>query len=158
MDEFAGGAPEFDGIALPCTGHTGNAGRKITVEAEIDNLPQVLAFVDEALEAADCPMKSQIQIDIAVEEIFVNIARYAYAPDKGAAVIGADVRDGVAEITFADSGKPYDPLAREDPDVTLSAEEREIGGLGIFMVKKTMDDLRYEYRDGQNLLTMIKTL
>ena len=102
-------------------------------------------------------MKAQMQIDIAVEEIFVNIARYAYAPGEGYAVIGVLAEPGRAEITFADNGMPYDPLAREDPDVSLSAEEREIGGLGIYMVKKTMDVMRYEYSDGQNLLTLVKT-
>ena len=86
-----------------------------------------------------------MQIDIAVEEIFTNIARYAYTPGEGSAVIGVLAEPGRAEITFSDTGMPYNPLLREDPDVTLAAEEREIGGLGIFMVKKTMDEMRYEY-------------
>ena len=102
-------------------------------------------------------MKVQMQIDIAVEEIFTNIARYAYAPGEGSAVIGVLAEPGRAEITFSDTGMPYNPLLREDPDVTLAAEEREIGGLGIFMVKKTMDEMRYEYSTGQNLLTLVKT-
>ena len=95
---------------------------------------------------------------MAVEELFVNIASYAYAPDTGTAEIGVDVSGGVAETTFADSGIPYNPLKKKDPDVALSAEEREIGGLGIFMVKKTMDEMRYCYRDGQNLLTIRKKI
>jgi len=158
INAFVGDAPQFDDITMLCMRYVGDSMKKITVEANTDQLPEVLAFIDGALEAADCPMKTQMQIDIAVEEIFVNIAHYAYAPGSGSAVIGIDVKNGKAKITFSDSGIPYDPLAKKDPDVTLSADEREIGGLGIFMVKKTMDDLRYAYRDGQNHLTMIKTL
>ena len=151
-------APQFDDITMLCLSYLGDTMKKITVDAKIENLQQVQSFIDTELEAAGCSMKAQMQIDIAVEELFVNIANYAYAPGSGSAVIGVDVKDGVAEITFADSGIPYDPLKREDPDVLLSAEDREIGGLGIFMVKKTMDDMFYEYRDGQNLLTIRKKI
>lgn len=157
-DAVSGSAPQSDDITMLCLPHVGDTMKKITVEAKTENLQQVLQFVDAALEAADCPMKAQMQIDVAVEELFVNISSYAYAPGTGTAVIGVDVQDGVAEITFADSGIPYDPLKRDDPDVQLSAEERAIGGLGIFMVKKTMDDMAYQYRDGQNLLTIRKKL
>ena len=158
IDSFAGTTSQFDDITMLCLRYVGDTMKKITIQASTENLEQVLAFVDAELEAADCPMKAQMQIDIAVEELFVNIANYAYAPGTGTAVIGVDVQNGVAEITFADSGIPYNPLKKEDPDVQLSAEEREIGGLGIFMVKKTMDDMTYEYRDGQNLLTLRKKL
>ena len=132
--------------------------KELEIQALTDNLPQVLAFVDEQLEAADCPMKIQMQIDIAVEEIFVNIAHYAYAPEVGNAIIRIETFTDPPEvdITFIDSGIPYDPLAKADPDITLSAEERQIGGLGIFMVKKSMDDVRYEYLDGHNVLTLKK--
>ena len=114
---------------------------EITLEAKVDNLNEVLQFLDERLEAADCPIKVQTQLDIALEEMFVNVASYAYAPDTGMVNIKYEVLEdnkGVA-ITLTDSGMAYDPLAKEDPDVTLSAEERGIGGLGIFMVKKSMD-------------------
>jgi anti-sigma regulatory factor (Ser/Thr protein kinase) len=130
--------------------------RKLDLEAVVDNLPQVLEFVDTCLESADCPLPAQIQIDIAVEEIFVNIAKYAYDSGDGNVVVGAEVKNGKATISFSDSGIPYDPLAKEDPDVTLSAEERKIGGLGVFLVKNTMDDITYEYKDGQNILTLRK--
>ena len=111
--------------------------KELELEALTDNLPQVISFVDEQLEAADCPMKIQMQIDIAVEEIFVNIAHYAYNPDVGTAKVRVEVlgEPPAVDITFIDNGIPYDPLAKADPDVTLSAEERQIGGLGIFMVK-----------------------
>ena len=131
---------------------------ELDIEAVTENLPEVLSFVDSHLEAIDCSMKDQMTIDVAVEEIFVNICHYAYAPVKGRAKVRVEVlQDPVAvSITFIDKGVPYDPLAKEDPDVTLSAEERKIGGLGIFMVKKSMDDVNYEYKDGQNILTLKK--
>lgn len=134
--------------------------KELELEALTDNLPRVLAFVDGELEAADCPMKIQMQIDIAVEEIFVNIANYAYSPEVGTATVRVEVmgEPPAVDITFIDGGVPYDPLAKADPDVTLSAEERQIGGLGIFMVKKTMDDVKYEYLDGHNILTLKKGL
>lgn len=134
--------------------------KELELEALTDNLPQVINFVDEQLEAADCPMKIQMQIDIAVEEIFVNIAHYAYNPDVGTAKVRVEVlgEPPAVDITFIDNGIPYDPLAKADPDVTLSAEERQIGGLGIFMVKKSMDDVKYEYLDGHNILTLKKGL
>ena len=132
--------------------------RELDIEAKTENLDQVLAFVDEELEKYECGMKTQMQIDIAVEEIFVNIAHYAYNPAVGKATIRIEVTDGTVSLTFIDNGVPYDPLAKEDPDITLSAEERQIGGLGIFMVKKSMDDVKYEYKDGSNILTLSKDL
>ena len=134
--------------------------KELKLTATVESLDEVLAFIDTELESVDCPMKVQMQLDIAVEEIFVNIANYAYAPGTGSVRILTDITGDspVISITFIDSGVPYDPLKKEDPDITLSAEEREIGGLGIFMVKKSMDDVRYEYRDGRNMLTLIKSL
>ncbi len=132
--------------------------RKLNIEATVDNLSRVLGFVDGILEEADCPPKAQMQIDVSVEEIYVNIASYAYAPGVGDADIRVFVEDGTFSITFIDRGIPYDPLAKEDPDVTLDASERQIGGLGIFMTKKMMDDVSYENRDGCNILTLVKKL
>jgi len=134
------------------------AAEEIEVEASVDKLPEVLGFIDGHLEAAGCPLKAMMQIDVAAEEIFVNIANYAYAPDKGKAIIRVELGGdppGVV-ITFIDWGMHYDPLAKEDPDVTLSAEERKIGGLGVFLVKNTMDDITYNYEDGKNILTLKK--
>ena len=133
---------------------------KLTVEAKTENLEEVLGFVDRHLEAMDCSPKVSVQIDVAVEELFVNIAHYAYSPGTGSATIGVEIlKDPAAiAITFTDRGKPFDPLAKEDPDITLSAEERQIGGLGIYMVKKSMDEVVYEYRDGQNILRIKKDL
>ena len=134
--------------------------KELELEAKVENLPEVLSFIDEVLEGADCSMKIQMQIDIAVEEIFVNIANYAYSPEIGTATVHIEVMADppAVDIAFIDGGVPYDPLAKADPDVTLSAEERQIGGLGIFMVKKSMDDVKYEYLDGHNILTLKKGL
>lgn len=133
---------------------------KLTVEAKTENLEEVLGFVDRHLETMDCSPKVSVQIDVAVEELFVNIAHYAYSPGTGSATIGVEIlKDPAAiAITFTDRGKPFDPLAKEDPDITLSAEERQIGGLGIYMVKKSMDEVVYEYKDGQNILRIKKNL
>ena len=134
--------------------------RELNIEALTSNLQQVLDHVDACLEEAECPVKVQMQIDVAVEEIFVNIASYAYAPGTGDALVGVCILEDPkrVEITFKDNGAPYDPLAKDDPDVTLAAEDRPIGGLGIFMTKKMMDDVIYENRDGSNILKLVKNL
>ena len=134
--------------------------RELNIEALIENLDQVLAFVDEEIDKLECSVKIRTQIDIAVEELFVNIAHYAYNPETGPATVRVEVeKDPPAiSITFIDHGIPYDPLAKADPDITLSADEREIGGLGIFMVKKSMDSIDYEYKDGQNILHIRKLI
>ena len=134
--------------------------KEMEIDATLDNFEVVQAFVDEELERLECPMAIQIQIDIAVEEVFVNIAHYAYKPEIGKATIRVEIKEDPLSIvlTFMDNGIPYDPLAKEDPDVTLSPEERQIGGLGVYMVKESMDDVKYEYRNGQNILTISKNL
>ena len=133
---------------------------ELTIAATVENIDTVTDFVGEQLEAFDCPMKAQMQINIAIDELFGNIAHYAYNPETGDATVRVEViEDPLAVvITFIDQGIPYDPLKQADPNITLSAEEREIGGLGIFIVKKFMDHIRYEYRGGQNELTMTKQL
>ena len=134
--------------------------KELTITATVENIDTVTDFVNEQLEAMDCPMKAQMQIDIAIDELFGNIAHYAYNPDVGDATVRVEVMEDpmAVVITFIDNGVPYDPLTNADPDTTLSAEERQLGGLGIYMVKKTMDQVTYEYRDGQNILTIRKDL
>ena len=134
--------------------------KELNIAATVENIDTVTDFVNEQLEALDCPMKAQMQIDIAIDELFGNIAHYAYNPEVGDATVRVEVIESpmAVVITFIDKGVPYDPLAKADPDTTLSAEERAIGGLGIFMVKKTMDDIIYEYKDGQNILKIKKYL
>ena len=134
--------------------------KELTIAAKIENIEAVTDFVNEQLEALDCPKKAQMQIDIAIDELFGNIAHYAYNPEIGQATVRVEVsQDPLAVvITFIDNGMPYDPLAKADPDTTLSVEERDIGGLGIYMVKKSMDEITYEYKDGQNILAIKKNL
>ena len=133
---------------------------ELTLAATVENLDTVMGFVEEHLEEYGCPMKTMMQVSLAVEEIYVNIAHYAYNPEIGPATIQVEVHEDPLEvlITFMDKGKPYDPLAKADPDITLSAEDRDIGGLGIFLVKQTMDDVRYEYSNGSNILRISKRL
>ena len=135
--------------------------RELIIEADRSNMPQVQAFIDEQLEEIDCPLMTQTVIDIAVEELFVNIASYAYDSGIGMAVVQVTVHEDPlsVEITFIDNGRQYDPLAKADPDTTISsAKQRKKGGLGIFMVKKSMDNVNYEYKDGKNILTIKKNL
>lgn len=131
-----------------------------TVPAVLESLNRVLALVDDFLDEVNCPMKTRMQIDVAVEEIFVNIAHYAYQPGNGDAEIKLWVEESPRSvmIEFRDNGKPFDPMAKPDPDVTLSADQREIGGLGIFMVKKSMDDVQYKRANGQNILRLRKNI
>lgn len=131
---------------------------ELEIKAVRENLPQVIDFTESILDETDCPMKTRMQITLAVEEVFINIASYAYSIKEGLAAIRAEITEDPRGImlTFIDSGIPYDPLKKNDPDVTLSAEEREIGGLGIFMVKNLMDEIRYSYQDGKNTLVLIK--
>ena len=129
--------------------------KEMTVDAIVENIDAITEFVNEQLEANDCPLKLQTQIDIVIDEVFSNIAFYAYAPETGTATVRVEIANSGVSLTFLDSGVPYDPLKREDPDTTLGAEERAIGGLGIFMVKKLASDVRYEYADGHNILTAV---
>lgn len=135
----------------------------ITVEARLENLDEVQAFVDGELEKNDCPAKARYQIALAVEEIFVNIASYAYAPEDGTGGT-ADIsisfggEQVTAEIVFSDRGKPFDPTAKEDADTSPDALLEREGGLGILMTKKLMDDVTYSRVDGKNVLTVRKTI
>ena len=134
--------------------------KELTLAAMVENTEKVTEFINGHLEENGCPARARMQIDVAIDELFSNIARYAYAPGSGTATVryrfSPETR--MAQITFVDRGKAFDPLQKPDPDTKLSAEEREIGGMGIFLVKKTMDDVSYEYADGENRLTIIKRI
>ena len=134
--------------------------KELTIAATVENIEIVTDFVNEQLEALNCPMKAKMQIDIAIDELFGNIAHYAYHPEVGSATVRIDVEQDpvTVVITFLDGGVPYDPLMAADPDVTQSVQERQLGGLGIYMVKKSMDAITYEYKDGKNILTIKKKL
>lgn len=129
-----------------------------TFEADREKLHEVLAFTEGELEKRDCNMKTLMMISVMVEEIFVNIASYAYENNKGNATIIMDFEDDKVYMEFVDSGVEFNPLEKEDPDITLSAEERDIGGLGIYMVKKTMEDVKYERKNNENHLSFRKSI
>lgn len=134
--------------------------KELTIEATPENVDTVVEFVDEQLQKYGCGMKEQMAIEVATDELFSNIARYAYSPDVGCATVRVNVlQDPLSvEITFIDNGRQYDPLAKADPDTTLSVEDRPIGGMGVFIVKKSMDAVNYEYKDGKNILTIRKNI
>ena len=134
--------------------------KELDIPAQRENLSEVLNFIDVELEQLGCSMRLQTAIDVAVEEIFVNISSYAYDPEVGQATIRVDVLEDplTIEIGFIDSGTPYDPLAKPDPNMKIPIRERKKGGLGIYMVKKSMDDISYEYKDGKNILTIKKMI
>ena len=131
-----------------------------TFPARVEALSDVLGFVDRSLESCECPMKIQTAICVAIEEVFVNVARYAYGDGEGDVTlgIGFDEESRTLTLQMTDKGVQFDPLKKPDPDITLSAEEREIGGLGIFITKKTMDQVTYAYENDENILTMIKKI
>ena len=134
--------------------------KEMTIEAKTENLPVVTAWIEKALEEIDCPMKDQAQIDVAIDELLSNIAHYAYAPGTGEATVrfafDADTR--TVSISFLDSGIPFDPLSQAVPDINAPAEERAVCGLGIYLVRKTMDRVDYRYADGKNILTIQKCI
>lgn len=134
--------------------------KELTLDAVVENIDKVTDFVNNELDAYDYLMKARMQINVAIDELFGNIAHYAYEKGTGKATVRIEVEEEplTVSITFIDSGKPFNPLDRPEPDTTLSAQERAIGGLGIFLVKKTMDKVEYLYQNGQNMLTIKKKL
>ncbi len=134
--------------------------KELVLQASADRLEEAQEFVRGEMEAAGSSLKAISQVEIAVEEIYINIAHYAYPSGEGEAVIRCETDTEMSKITiqFVDAGTPFDPLAKEDADISLSAEERSIGGLGILMVKKLMDEVTYCYEEGKNILTIAKYL
>ena len=163
IDLFAGEAPQFDDITMLVFDYKkkeGAAMKEKVFSARKDALPEVMAFTEECLESFGCEMKSQMAICVAVEEIFVNIASYAYGEGTGEACLsfGFDEAERLMTLEVKDQGVPFNPLEKAEPDITLSAADREIGGLGIFITKKTMDTVSYRFENGKNILTMTKKI
>ena len=164
IDEFVGEAPQFDDITMLMLDYRPTRGGERmtsqTFPAKTESLPDVLGFVEQTLETLECPLKIQTALCVAIEEVFVNVAHYAYPEGEGTLSLDVVFDERSRAITFRmkDKGIPFDPLAKPDPDITLSAEDREIGGLGIFIAKKTMDAIGYAYENGENVLTMKKTI
>jgi anti-sigma regulatory factor (Ser/Thr protein kinase) len=129
---------------------------KITTAAKIENIDSIADPVDAELEARDWSLRTRMQVRMAIDELVTNVASYAYQPGTGDVTVCADFEGEDLVLTFTDSGTPYDPTKAREPDITLPAEERPIGGLGIFLVRKTMDDVAYRREDGKNILTVRK--
>lgn len=132
----------------------------ITVEAVMENLEEVRSFVRKKLNEAEGNLLSCITLEMVVEELYTNIASYAYGKHTGIVTVKCSAKQKPLEliVTFMDRGIPYNPLEHEDPDIKASLEKRSIGGNGILMAKKLMDDMRYEFKDGMNILTIRKTM
>ena len=164
IDTFVGEAPQFDDITMLMFDYKSKKGDEQMLNkifpAKTDALSDVLAFVEQSLETYECSMKLQTAICVAIEEVFVNVAHYAYEGGEGDVEVAVSFDKANRNVTFkmSDKGIPFDPLKKEDPDITLSADEREIGGLGIFITKKTMDTVTYAYENGKNVLTMTKKI
>ncbi len=133
---------------------------KLTVPAKIENLQKVMNFLSDQLDSVDYVMKSRLQLELSIEEAYVNIVNYAYKSEEGKVVICCDIDEHPLQVTmqFIDCGIPYNPLKNEDPDISLNVEEKEVGGLGIFLIKKNVDHIEYEHKDGKNILTIQKKL
>ena len=166
VEEFVGDEEQFDDLTMLCfhyygpDNEGGNSVKEITVKASIDSITEVTKFIDDHLTELGCPVKTRSQIDIAIDELVNNVASYAYESGTGDLTVqfGFDECSRTAAITFIDSGLPFDPVAAADPDVTLPAEDRGVGGLGIFLVKKTMDNVVYKYLNGKNVLRIEKRI
>ena len=162
VDEFVGEAPQFDDITMVALKYIGKpAVPEIHFEqAKIEDINAVTEFVEAELEKLDCPMKTVIQINIAIDELYSNIVKYGYPKEPGPVTVKVIYKESPRRVflRFEDHGIPYNPLNVADPDITLSAENRQIGGLGIYMVKKTMDSMKYMYEDDSNILTIMKVL
>ena len=162
IDSFVDTAPQFDDITMLMLDYKPKCG-SVRTESKVfpavtDKLDSVLGFIEDILDDNSCPLKITMAICVAIEEVFVNVANYAYGDKTGDVEVEVSFNSDNREVTFkiSDSGIPFNPLDKPDPDITLSAEERDIGGLGIFITKKTMDSVSYLYEDGKNILTMSK--
>lgn len=134
--------------------------KEITVEATTGNIPKVAAFVDEELERLDCAPKANMQIDVCIDELVANVAHYAYGSGTGDVTVclGFDEEQRIFSLTFVDAGVPFDPCNVPEPDISLPLEERPIGGLGLLMVRKMMDEMRYRREGEHNVLTVYKRI
>lgn len=134
--------------------------KKTIVDSTIENLSSVMGFINSELDELQCPEQIRAKIKLAVDELFGNICYYAYDSTPGPVTVCLESKSDplAVEISFIDKGKPYNPLEADEPDIGLSGEDRPIGGLGIFLVQSTMDDMNYKYKDEQNILTIRKNL
>lgn len=128
-----------------------NCEKEIRVPAIRENVAAISAFTEDTLNEMECSPKVTMKFLIAMDEIITNVVNYSGAKEM---TVQISKEDGVVSVRILDDGKPFDPLQHADPDITLDASEREIGGLGIYMVKKSMDDVIYFYEDGRNVLKL----
>lgn len=131
--------------------------KHIRLSNDVQEIPLLNAFVDEICELNGLDDMTTMQMNLAIEEAVVNVMNYAYPEGtKGFVDITSMSDDEYLQFVISDNGKPFDPTTKEEVDTTLPVEKRRIGGLGIFLVRKMMDNVKYEYKDGQNILTLRK--
>lgn len=144
---------------MPQADDNNNGLKTITLPNDVQEVPQLAAFVEEVCESYGVDMMTTMQMNLALEEAVVNVMSYAYPEGtKGYVDISALSESDCLTFVISDSGKPFDPTTKGEVDTTLSAEERSIGGLGIHLVKQLMDSIQYEYKDGHNVLTLKKRI
>ena len=167
LEEYSEGADQFDDLTMLCIQYLGSKNSRalihedeMTQEADLDKWERVSTFIEKSLINTDCTLRDSHKLLVSAEEIYTNICKFAYTPDKGDVTVRVSLyKDPMAvHITFLDHGVPFNPLKKEDPDATLPAEDRKIGGLGLYLVKNLMDDLTYKYIDNTNILTLIKDI
>ncbi len=162
VDGFVGDASQFDDITMLAFRYIGTPPPPTIHfdKVKLADIAEITEFTEKELEKAECSAKTVIQVNVAIDEICSNIINHGYPDEKGPLTVSVIIREetGQLYIRFTDEGIPYNPLTKDDPDITLSAEERSIGGLGIYMVKKTMDEIKYKYENNCNILTIRKEI
>ncbi len=159
IHEFEEGNEQFDDLTMLALRYKGSEAHKITLPAVVDSIEKVTEFINDRLQKKNVPQKIQTQIDVVIDELMSNVTKFAYRDGKtGNISVELELNDDEVTMTFRDSGIPFNPLEQADPDVDAPLEKRKIGGLGLFLVRKTMDKLNYVYENGQNVLTVIKKL
>ena len=159
IHDFEKGNEQFDDLTMLALRYKGSEVQKITLPAVVDSIEKVTEFVNDRLQKSNIPQKIQTQIDVVIDELMSNVTKFAYRDGKNGDIsVEMEVNEEEIAMTFRDSGVPFNPLEQADPDVNAPLEQRKIGGLGLFLVRKTMDKLNYVYENGQNVLTVIKKL
>lgn len=159
VDEFAHGEEQADDLTVFAIKYNKkNTGEDFVVTSEINNIEKVIDFVNAELKKRNADPKVIGQMDVAIDEIFSNIVKFAYSPNIGDVCISTKLKDNMFELSFIDNGKQFNPLLQDDPKLKSYKKLDKVGGLGIFITKNTMDNVTYEYKNNHNILTLYKTI
>ena len=163
IDEFVENAEQFDDITMLELLYRGKITKQSNIiqkkfRADTKEIPAIQQFAEVELEKYKCSTKEIYQINLVIEEVFVNIANYAYKDKEGYCTLSIEIENNKVILTFEDSGIPFNPLEKSDPDISLPAKKRAVGGLGIFLTKRIMDEVKYKYENNKNILRITKDL